>query len=345
MKKAVTINSIAEQLNLSRNTVAKALNGQYVPEKTRELVLKKAQEMNYKSLNLNRIEIGNKKYRLLLISGKPLNNMNYFIPLIKSIENLCFDRNYELFQYTYNSSKTPFKGVSDYVKELNADGIIAIECFEKELIENLLNLGKPLCFNDFSANNIESDKNYDIISANDGQAVYNAVRSIQRKYKLSRFTFVGDFKHCLSFYERYMGMLKALMSVGLTHSKSEDILCNDTIFNYGDPNSLKTELLKLKYKPQCFICCNDFVARALCTALKLLNIKIPAEALVVGFDNVAEAVALTPTITSFSVHKEFLGTETVRTLINRIENPDAPSRIITIATALIQRESTNKSLL
>ena len=91
MKKAVTIKDIAEQLNLSRNTVAKALNGQYVPEKTREAVLNKAREMNYKSLNLNRIEVGNKKYRLLLISGKPLNNMNYFIPLIKGVENYCYE--------------------------------------------------------------------------------------------------------------------------------------------------------------------------------------------------------------------------------------------------------------
>ncbi len=85
MKKAVTIKEIAEQLNLSRNTVAKALNGQYVPEKTRELVLRKAQEMKYKSLNVSHIESGAKKYRILLVSGKPLNNMNYFVPLIKRI--------------------------------------------------------------------------------------------------------------------------------------------------------------------------------------------------------------------------------------------------------------------
>ena len=218
MKKAVTIKDIAEQLTLSRNTVAKALNGQYVPEKTREAVLNKAREMNYKSLNLNRIEVGNKKYRLLLISGKPLNNMNYFIPLIKGVENYCYEKNYELFQYTYNSDKTPFKGVYDYVKELNADGIIAIECFEKTLIEKLLNIGKPVCFNDFSASVIESDKRYDVISANDGQSVYEAVKSLHRRYKITRFTFVGDHKHCLSFYDIYMGKLKAVISTGIPHT-------------------------------------------------------------------------------------------------------------------------------
>ena len=51
MKTTVTIKDIAEQLNLSRNTVAKALNGKYVPEATRERVLNKAIELNYKSLS------------------------------------------------------------------------------------------------------------------------------------------------------------------------------------------------------------------------------------------------------------------------------------------------------
>lgn len=98
MKKAITIKDIAEQLGLSRNTVAKALNGQYVPPKTREIVIHKAKELNYKSLNIEKNEIAkDKKYRILLISGKPLNNIHYFVPIIKSIENYCYDHHYELF--------------------------------------------------------------------------------------------------------------------------------------------------------------------------------------------------------------------------------------------------------
>ncbi len=342
MKRAVTIKDIAEQLNLSRNTVAKALNGQYVPESTRELVLRKAQEMKYKSLNVNRIESGGKKYRILLVSGKPLNNMNYFVPLIKSIENNCFKKNYELFQYTHNGDKTPFKEVSDYIGDLKADGIVAIECFDKDFIYKLVNLGKPVCFNDFSPSEIKTDKNYDIISANDSQSIYNIVRALHKKYKITRFSFVGDNRHCKSFQERYNGMLTGILSIGAAHARSEDILCSDATFNYGDFNAIKTEILKLKYRPDCFICCNDFVARGVCNALKALDVAVPQNALAVGFDNVSEAVASVPSVTTFSVNKEFLGTETIRTLINRIENPDAPSRIITVSTALIARDSTNR---
>lgn len=342
MKRAVTIKDIAQQLNLSRNTVAKALNGQYVPERTRELVLKKAQEMHYKSLNANNIEIGNKRYRILLVSGKPLSNMNYFVPLVRGIENYCYERNYEFFQYTYNVSRTPFGNLADYVKDCNADGIVAIECFDKNFIGKLINLGKPICFNDFTSSDISLNDNYDIITTNNEKSVYDVVKLIYEKYGLTKFTFVGDYKHCLSFYERYMGMLKGISSVKGIHSRKEDILCNDESFDYGNPEAIKTEILKLKYTPDCYICCNDFIARNVCNALKSLKIRVPRDAVVVGFDNVTEATAFRPEITSFSIDKEFLGRETMHTLIHRIGNPNIPSRVITVNTTMVLRESTDR---
>ena len=342
MKKAVTIKSIAEQLNLSRNTVAKALNGQYVPEATRELVLKKAQEMNYKSLNAANIQLGSKKYRILLVAGKPLINMSYFIPLVKSIENSCYEQNYELFQYTYTVNRTPFASFAEYVKELNVDGIVAIECFDRDFVSKMINIGKPTCFVDFTASHLQINKNYDIISTNDEKSVYDMVKYLHSKYKVNHFTFVGDRTHCLSFYQRHLGMRLGLVEIAGNHPANRDILCQDESFDYGNPNAIKTEILKLKYKPECFICCNDFVARNVCNALKSLNLRIPQDALVVGFDNVSESTAMSPEITSFSSDKEFLGSETLRTLVNRIEHPDVPSRIITVNTTRILRESTNR---
>ena len=343
MKKAVTIKSIAEQLNLSRNTVAKALNGQYVPEATRELVLKKAQEMNYKSLNASNLELGGKKYRILLVAGKPLINMSYFIPLVKSIENSCYERNYELFQYTYTVNRTPFSSFAEYVKELNVDGIVAIECFDRQFVSKMINMGKPICFLDFTAGNLQLNKNYDIISANDEKSICEIVKFIHSKYGTKHFTFVGDPTHCLSFYERHTGMRMGMHLVAGAHSAGRDILCSNESFDYGNPDAIKTEILKLKYKPECFICCNDFVARTVCNALKSLNMRIPQDVMVVGFDNVTDSTSMSPEITSFSVDKEFLGSETLRTLVNRIEHPDVPSRIITVSTTRILRESTNRT--
>lgn len=342
MRKAVTIKDIAEQLNLSRNTVAKALNGQYVPEKTRELVLQKAKEMNYKSLNLTHIDNEAKKYRIFLVSGKPLNNMNYFVPIIKEIESLCYLKNLELLQYTYNKSRQTFSDFCEYVKKFRADGIIAIECFDKDFNAKLINFGKPICFIDFTSSAVSTNKKFDIIEVNDEKSINNIVKFIHNKYGAAKFSFVGDRQHCLSFHERYMGMRKGILSFNGEHSKKEDILRNDDSFDYGNPDSLKTEILKLKFMPDCFICCNDFVARTVCDALLSLDIKIPQKTMVVGFDNSAEATARQPNLTSFSVAKEFLGRETLRTLLSRIKDPEIPSRMIIISAEIILRESTDR---
>ena len=136
MRKAVTIKSIAEALNLSRNTVAKALNGRYVPEKTRAAVLKKAAEMHYKSLDAKYTSSESEKYRILLVSSKPLNNIKYFIPFIGGIEQFCYEHNHELFQYTFNYDTKPFYELSSYVKSLNIDGIITVECFDSILYKD-----------------------------------------------------------------------------------------------------------------------------------------------------------------------------------------------------------------
>ena len=47
---------------------------------------------------------------------------------------------------------------------------------------------------DFSSSNIDTDKKFDIISANDEQSIYEAVKLMNRRYKISKFTFVGDYK-------------------------------------------------------------------------------------------------------------------------------------------------------
>lgn len=342
MKKAITIKSIAEELNLSRNTVSKALNGQYVPKKTREIVLKKAQELNYKSLSLKNAEMSDKKYHILLVSTRPLNSINYFISLVSSIENYCYERNYELFQYIYNSRESNFKRLSAYIKELNVDGIVAIECFDKEFISKLLQLDIPVCFHDFAHTSQSFIPTYDVVCTNDEQAVSSFIKSLYKKYKSTRFTFVGDNRHCQSFRKRYTGMLLGLRNSKIPHNPSDDINLSEESFDYGNIMALKEEISKINPLPEVFVCCNDFVARNVCFALKSMRIAVPENALVVGFDNAAESYSLSPALTTFSIDRQFLGAEIMRVLIDRIENKSIPTRFITISTSLIVRQSTER---
>lgn len=344
MKKSVTIKDIAEQLNMSRNTVANALNGKYVPEKTRQAVIQKARELNYKQFGsvyfMESETVFNQK-RILLLSGKPLNNMNFFTPILRGIENYSFFHHLDLFQYTFNASNQTFSSFSSYVEALNIDGIIALECFDVGFITKILNMNIPICFIDFSVHEPESDAPFDIVTMENSRSVYSYATYLIRKYKLEHLCFVGDYTHCSSFMERYQGMIQALAMEGIHHVKRFDILRSDN-FNYGNAVAIKTEILKLPHLPDCFFCGNDFIARSTCNALRLMGLHVPSKCMVVGFDNVTEAYSVAPTITSFDSNNEQIGITAVETLINRIANPSTPKKIIHIDTRPIERTSTNR---
>lgn len=340
MKKAVAIKDIAEALGLSRNTVSKALNGQHVPPKTKELVLKKAKELNYKSLNDE--VINSKSYRILLFSGKPFHNINFFTPIVKSLQNYCYERNYEFIQYTCNSNNISFGKITDYIKSLNIDGIIAIECFEINLIENLLSLEIPICFIDFPGRYFKTNKVYDLICSSDQKSVCNYVKSLVTEKGFQYFAFVGDYRHCLSFHERYMGMLRGMQRSNIQHSTIDDILDNDDEFRFGDIESLKRKIQEFERLPDCFVCCNDFVARRLIIALKELGYSVPLDTTIVGYDGVEDAINESPSITTFHLDKEFLAQEAIRLLTTRIERKQSPIRVMMVESVLVVGESTEK---
>ena len=344
MRTAVTIKDIADQLGLSRNTVAKALNGKYVPEKTRDIILAKAHELNYKSINAisYNMEPPRKSKRILLLSGKPLNNISFFVPIIKSIENYCYSDHHELFQHTYNAAVMTFASLSDHIKSLNVDGIIAIETFDKDFITKLLNLKLPVCFVDFAPTHSPISGNFDIVKTYDTKSIYGITRQLHKKYGIKKFCFVGDITHCMSFQERYFGMIQALAIDGIEHSRRDDILRGDN-FDYGSIPAIKSEINKLRGRPECFICANDFIARSVCDTLQSLMIDVPKQCLVIGYDNVIEASSYSPAITSFDCDKESLGAEAVSALLYRINHPqNTYTRSITVHTKAVYRTSTER---
>ena len=76
------------------------------------------------------------------------------------------------------------------------------------------------------------------------------------------------------------------------------------------------------------------------TALKELGHRIPKDVMIIGFDDVAEAVEERPYLTTFAVNKTFLGEEAVRLLVSRIEAGNIATRTVMVDCALVEREST-----
>lgn len=329
--KTITINDIARELGLSRNTVSKVLNGKEMPEKTRKLVLAKATEMNYKQLSGET----NKHYRFLLLSAKPLTNINFFIPIIQTVENYCFERGYQLFQYVCQKKENE-KYLKDYIDDLNIDGLICIETFEAKFIEMILGFNIPVVFLDGA---VDSKETYDIVIQDNYKTIKEEIsRLIESGIK--SFGFVGDIKHCMSFNNRYEAMLIEIGKHDIIHDSSMDFLFEDGSDFYNDISKMMIEIRKKKTLCETYVCANDFIARKFINALAMLHKYCPRDVKIIGFDNSSEAVSSKPYITTSGVVSNELGELLLSTLIFRIRSPERAKIKIVVNTKLIRHDST-----
>lgn len=338
MKKAVTIQDIADALSMSRNTVSKALNGKQVPVKTRNAVISAAIEMGYKGYKLaasSETAIGHKRY--VILSTRLLMNITFFIAVLRGIEESLMDYDIDLVQFsiTNPASFTKFKR---YLADAKVDGIICMEFFEPDYITQLLEQGIPLVFFDFPLLDSAPRGSYDIILPESQAAVRQYCMQLIREEGCKTFGFVGDYRHCRSFYERFIGMREALFLSGLPVDLQYSFLEDDSV-GYT-PERLARMLDQLPCLPDCFVAANDSIAINLIAALKSKKIHIPKDVKVVGFDNSPKAKNLNPQLTSFNVDKVALGKKITGLLQDRISNPSQANQVIYIASKVIVRAST-----
>jgi LacI family transcriptional regulator len=338
MKNSVTIQDLANALGMSRNTVSKALNGQHVPAKTRNAVINAAIEMGYKGYKLaanSEVSLGQKRF--LILSSQLLMKYNYYVHVLRGIEESLTDYDIELVQFSITNPAS-FSKFKRYLSDYKVDGIICIEFFEPQYIAELLEMGLALIFLDFPLYTTALRGHYDIILPESFEAVKGLCMQMIREENCKTFGFVGDYLHCQSFYERFTGMKEALFLSGLPVDLQYSIL-NDDSTPY-EPQTLAEAISALPALPDCFVAANDSIALSMLTALKSLKIHVPKDVKVVGFDNISDAKLSSPPLTTFNVNKHALGKRLVSILLDRISNPTQANQLIYIASKNIIRSST-----
>ena len=337
-KEKITVQDIADSLGLSRNTVSKALNGKYVPPRTRETVLNAAIALGYKSYRAVAApddEIPHR--RIVLITSKMLMTTTFFIHVVRGIESALVEKeNVELMQFT--ATKSSFRRIVDFLNENTVDGIICMELFQADYVPRLIELGYPTVFFDFPIY-VSSAGNYDIVLPESFSSVKNYCPTLIGNRGCKTFGFVGDYTHCTSFYERFLAMREAIFLAGLKYDPAYSVIEKDT-FPYGNPEELARAFAKMPSLPDCFVAANDTLAIDIIAALKLLHKKAPRDVLVVGFDNLPEAKSHDPQITTFNVDKTGLGKKLLSVLLDRIGHQRQKTQTIYLQSKLITRQTT-----
>ncbi len=102
--------------------------------------------------------------------------------------------------------------------------------------------------------------------------------------------------------------------------------------------SMVEAMIKL-HKPDGIVCANDVTAARLMKTLIALGIRIPADIRITGMDDVSYAKFLSTPLTTLHQDCAGIGAAAMAAMLDRVRQPDAPVRDITLACELVIRES------
>ncbi|TFE27244.1 LacI family DNA-binding transcriptional regulator [Cohnella luojiensis] len=340
-KEKITAQHIADSLGLSRNTVSKALNGsETIPQETRNKVIKKAVELKYKQfayVDIENLTAKNTGNIALLTSNMP-NKSHFGSSLLGGLEKKISSEGYNLSIHILRETEVDKLELPNNFETKNVDGIICIELFDKQYSKLINELKIPTIYIDSAADILYSELNADIILMENEHSTYSLTKKLI-DHGHQKIGFVGDYNHCRSFNERWVGFKRALSDSNIEFNLSHCIVGYDRYFA-ADSNWLEEQLVNMESLPAALICANDFIAISVMKALKNNNIKVPDDIAVCGFDDSAESRIIEPHLTTVHIFNNEMGIIAAEMLLSRLKNPSKPFQITHVKTEPIFREST-----
>lgn len=349
MATKVTIQDIANELQLSRNTVSKAINNTGVlADATREKILRKAAEMGYKQFAyLPLFQEGaaktaglsilpSDKREIAMLTTQFLSSSHFSSMMLDRFQSEIDHLHSGMTIHRISPIELKEKKLPSSLNIQRTAGIICFEVFDYDYAQMLCDLDVPLLFVDTPVMDMRPPLKADRLYMENRIEIQNAVAHMVQRGK-KRISFAGDKNHCQSFFERYMAYKDAVEYFGLTEGLST---CAMPSGQQNYPVSLYETIRRFKTMPDAFVCANDFVAMDLVKALNELGYSVPDDIWVCGFDDSQEASYFAPRLTSIHIHGQIMGYTAANLLMTRIEEPSLNYRTVYTETNLILREST-----
>ena len=142
--------------------------------------------------------------------------------------------------------------------------------------------------------------------------------------------------HLSSAQDRYTGYLQAMSEAGLS--------VDANLTRFGDyrlesGHDLARELMNRRKPPTALFVANNQMTIGALNAIHEMDIRIPDEVAVVGFDDFDWAISLNPPLTTIAQSSYDIGVNAASLLLARIGDPDLPKRTVVLNTELKVRAS------
>lgn len=345
--KKITMQTIADSLNISRVTVWKVHNNYPgVSDSLHHKVLEKSSELGYHKLNStddnkiihnSSISSTSRKTTISVIVSHPELSifwMNIIHHIAKALSLLDIN-----LMYTYIPDNTdPNYPLPDTLSDGTVQGIIILNIYNYNILSLLNALSTPKVFLDMVPTIPLINLTGDLILLEGYNAIFCITENIINKGR-SKIGFIGDINYALSNHTRYEGFVAAMQNNNLTINQDFCLTSSIGLDTYSE--EICEFLASLDQLPEAFICSNDYIANFVLDYLKKNNYKIPEDIALSGYDDSREYTHLSGDLTTVQVKHEALGERLVSQLLYRIKHSAYPTEVISIQSKILYKKSTN----
>lgn len=328
-----TMKDIAKLAGVSTSTVSHVINKtRFVSEEISERVNTAAKELNYyapsalaRSLKVNRTKtIG----MLVTTSTNP-----FFGEVVKGVERSCYHKGYSLILCNTEGDNERMRQSINTLLQKRVDGLIlmcsSLEGERIDVFERYPDI--PVVVMDWGPMLFTSDKIQD-----------NSLRGgyLAAKYLIDcGHTEIGCITGPLIKHQaqmRYEGYKRAMNEAGLEFNANWII---ESDFECEGGYQAFMKMAQRGTLPSSIFVSNDMMAMGVINAANELNIKVPEQISIIGYDDIHIAKFMSPSLTTIHQPKYRLGQAAVETLVRRLDDKSNEAQVVQLEPALVVRNS------
>ncbi len=331
--KTATIHDVARIAGVGIGTVSRVINNSArVRPITREKVLTAISELNYTPDPIARSMILKRTGSIGVVV--PFFTRFFFMEVLKGIEAAIQTIDSELVLYNVETNAQRDHYFAELPMRRKVDGLLALSLTPTDRdVQHFRASDVPVVLLDAYSPLLTS------IVVNNVEGSYHAVKYLIEKGH-RRIGFIngiieGNFKFNQA-NDRLIGLHRAFGEAGLLF---EPELVLATEWNRQGGRDAALQLLALPVRPTAIFSASDVQAVGVLEAAKMLNIAVPAELSVIGFDGIELSELLDLTTIQQPMYQ--MGKLGVFKLMERIKNPQQPPELIRLETTLVERHTVN----
>ena len=334
-KSRVTLRDIAQSVGVHPSTVSRVLNPGTRQMVTEEIAIKvenAAEKLGYRPNTFAQSLKTNRSYTVGVLVPDLANPA--FASIIKGIDRVLEEAGYSVI--VANSDNTIEREKRNLAKfqERQVDGLIVATARRKDdLVLECKDEGTPFVLavrstEDVGVSSVVSDE---IIG---GKMIMSHLTQLGHEH----IAYVAGPQFLSTGFERYQGYISGLRSSKLLFE--EQLISFGDAFTEEEGRRAASKILTTKKKFTAIIAANDLMALGCYDELLANGLKCPDDISVVGYDDMPFASHFNPPLTTVHTPLLHVGAEAARILLDNIEEPTLPARVLKIRPELIVRKST-----